>query len=152
MTFRTPTWALLAAAVLAVAAARTATAAPTEVEVIYLVAHAHNNHSEIHRRLAPVARALQTLGFTGYDFISDGKWTMSVGDSKSVKLEGDYTLQIQLDEIGDASIRLTVWLARPDGTDPAHINLRIKPNAAVVFGGTDYKGGKLVVPIRVRYP
>ena len=77
---------------------------------------------------------------------------MGAGDTRSVRLDSGYTLQIQLDEITDANARLTVFLSRPDKSDSARINLRIKPNAVVVFGGTDYQQGKLVVPIRVKYP
>ena len=142
----------LASLLLVCALALPAAAAPDEVEVIYLVAYAHNEDSEVDRKLAPVRRSLETLGFSGFRFISSGKWSMGAGDSRSVKLDSGYTLQIQLDEITDANARLTVWLTRPDKSDPARINLRIKPNAVVVFGGTDYEQGKLVVPIRVKYP
>ena len=57
-----------------------------------------------------------------------------------------------LDEIGEDSARLTVWMTRPNHDDPARIRIRINRNAATVIGGNDYKKGKLVVPIRVRYP
>ena len=137
---------------LAMAVATPSAAAPEQVDVIYLVAYAHNEDAEFDRRLAPVKSALQTLGFSGYAFVSTGKWSMGVGDSRSVNLDSGYTLQIHLDEIADEGARLTVWLTRPDKSDPARINLKIKPNAVVVFGGTDYKQGKLVVPIRVKYP
>ncbi len=140
------------ALLLACALALPAAAAPDQVDVIYLVAYAHNEDAEVDRKLAPVRKALETLGFSGFRYISSGKWSMEAGDSRSVNLESGYTLQIQLDEITDANARLTVWLTRPDKSDPARINLRIKPNAVVVFGGTDYEQGKLVVPIRVKYP
>ncbi len=149
----TPRWPLLLVPALLVAAlVRPALAAPDAVDVIYMVAYAHNEDGEFDRRLAPVRSSLQTLGFSGYGFVSTGKWSMSAGDSQSVKLDSGYTLQIQLDEITDTGARLTVWLTRPDKSDPARINLRIKPDAVVVFGGTNYKQGKLVVPIRVKYP
>jgi len=143
---------LAIAALLTCASCTPALAAPDRVDVIYLVAYAHNEDAEFDRKLAPVRSALETLGFSGYAFVSTGKWQMGVGDSQSVNLDSGYSLQIQLDSIADEGARLTVWLTRPDKSDPARINLKIKPNAVVVFGGTDYKKGKLVIPIRVKYP
>ena len=143
---------LAIAALLTCASCTPALAAPDRVDVIYLVAYAHNEDAEFDRKLAPVRSALETLGFSGYAFVSTGKWQMGVGDSQSVNLDSGYSLQIQLDSIADEGARLTVWLTRPDKSDPARINLKIKPNAVVVFGGSDYKKGKLVIPIRVKYP
>ncbi len=125
---------------------------PDQIQVVYMEAYAHNSDDEMDPRLRPMADALRMAGFTGYEFVSGGKWTVGEGDSNSVSLESGYTLQIRLDEIGEDSARLTVWMTRPDQTKPARISIRINRNAATVIGGNDYKKGKLVVPIRVRYP
>jgi hypothetical protein len=130
-----------------------ATAAPPDsVQVVFMEAYAHNLDDEMDPRLRPMADALRMAGFTGYEFVSGGKWTVGEGDSNTVTLESGYTLQIRLDEIGEDSARLTVWMTRPNHDDPARIRIRINRNAATVIGGNDYKKGKLVVPIRVRYP
>ena len=125
---------------------------PSEITVVFMEAYAHNTDSEMDPRLRQMADALRMAGFTGFQYISSGRWQMSEGDSNSVTLESGYTLQIRVDEIEEESTRLTVWMTRPGKSDPARIRIRINRNAATVIGGNDYLQGKLIVPIRVRYP
>jgi len=131
---------------------RAAAAPPSEITVVFMEAYAHNNDSEMDPRLKQMADALRMAGFTGFQYISSGRWDMREGDSKSVTLESGYTLQIRVDDIEEDATRLTVWMTRPGKSDPARIRIRINRNAATVIGGNDFRQGKLIVPIRVRYP
>lgn len=125
---------------------------PEEITVVFVEAYAHNLDEELDPRLKQMADVLRMAGFTGFRFISGGKWRMSEGDSRSVTLDSGYTLQIDIEEIAEDSTRLTVWMTRPGRTSPARLRIRINKDAATVIGGNDYLQGKLIVPIRVRYP
>ncbi len=127
-------------------------ASPDKIEIVYIVAYAHNDDAEMDSRLEPMAKALDALGFTGFDYADSGRWTLGRGESRSVTLRGGYTLQLTVDEIAAESCTITAYLARPDRKDPAKVTVQIRRNAVMMLGGVDYKNGKLVVPIRVKDP
>jgi hypothetical protein len=143
---------LLALAVLALLPALGAHAQPDRITVIYMEVYAHNQDAQLDPELRQMSDALSMTGYTGFQFISAGKHNMTAGDSFTVELESGYTLQIHLDDIDLENAGLTVWMTRPGRESPVKLKLRINRNAATVIGGNDLRKGKLVVPIRVRYP
>lgn len=145
-------WVVVSCVLAGVWLAPAVAAPPEQVEVIYMVAYAHNEDSDTDERLEPMKKSLDTLEFTGFDHLSSGRWSMANGDAKTVELEEGYKLQIKMVAIGaeEASVKITI--IKPDKSDPAVVTLSIRRNAAMMFGGTSFKKGKLVVPIRVRYP
>jgi uncharacterized membrane protein len=127
-------------------------AAPKQVEVIYMVAKVHNDSGEIDRKLGPFASSLLTMGYTGGDYLTSGKWTMKAGEAQEIGLESGHNIQIQLREVRAAEADITVYITRPSVTDPVKVELTIKANAAMIAAGMDFEGGKLAIPIRVKYP
>jgi len=125
---------------------------PEKVEVIYMVAYAHNDDSETDSRLEPMKKSLDTLEFTGFDLLKSGRFDMGKGIAETVPLEEDYKLQIKMVEIGEDAASVKVTIIKPDKSDPAIVTLSIQRDAAMMFGGTTFKQGKLVIPIRVKYP
>ncbi len=129
-----------------------AQAQPDRVQLIYMEVYAHNQDMELDPELRGMTDALAMTGYTGFRFISAGKKNMVPGDSFTVELESGYTLQIRLDDIALENVGLTVWMTRPGRENPVKLKLRINRNAATVIGGNNFRKGKLVVPVRVRYP
>ena len=127
-------------------------AAPAQIEVIYMVAKVHNDSEEVDRKLAPFAGSLLTMGYTGGDYITSGKWTMKAGEAQDIQLASGHNIQIQLKEIRAGEADIVVYIMRPSVTDPVKVELTIKANAAMIAAGMDYEGGKLAIPIRVKYP
>lgn len=157
-------WSITVALVIAVALAAVwtparaqdgtgaAAAAPARVEVIYMVAKVHNEDEDKDRRLGPFATSLDTMGFTGGDYITSGKLEMKAGEASDIDLASGHAVQIQLRAIRADAADITVYIQRPDRTDPVKVELTIKANAAMIAAGMDYQGGKLAIPIRVKYP
>ena len=127
-------------------------AAPKQIEIVYMVAKVHNDNENIDRKLAPFASSLLTMGYTGGTYLTSGKWAMKAGEAQQIELESGHIIQIQLREIRAAEVDITVYITRASVADPVKVELTIKANAAMIAAGMDFEGGKLAIPIRVKYP
>lgn len=120
------------------------------VQVHYLVVYASNDARRFDARLKPLEDSLRVLQFSGFDVLSDGQFPLRPGQARLVDLAGPETLEVTLADVDKERAKLRVRrMVR--GKPTSTTNLTIRRGGTFLYGGVRHKGGRLVVPIRVRY-
>lgn len=142
----------LAAPAVAVAQSREApieaqAAARADVEV--MVVHATND-GVVDPRLEKILRPLQSTRFTGFKLLTVEEARLVPGTDTTLTIVGDRRLKVELIELLDTTAKVRIRMFK-EGEKVLDTTMTIPQGKYVMLAGPNYKDGKLVIPIGVRF-
>lgn len=132
-------------------AAQTAQSRPAavgKVEVEVLVVHATDN-GQVDPQLVNLMQNFKRAGYTGFDLMSTEKASLATGKETVISLPGERRLRVTVLErtATQAKVRLRIM---KDGNKILDTTVSIPDGRYFMIAGPKYKGGALILPVRVK--
>lgn len=122
-------------------------AARADVEI--MVVHATND-GEVDPRLEKILRPLQSTRFTGFKLLTVEETKLVPGTDTTLTIVGDRRLKVELIELLDTTAKVRIRMFK-EGEKVLDTTMTIPQGKYVMLAGPNYKEGKLVIPIGVRF-
>ena len=114
-----------------------------DVEVVYA-----NHSNQVDPRVdgAGLKRQLASLGFTGFELLSNQTMSLSVGQDDSFNHEGNRKVTVSLLSKNPETVKMRIQWTK-DGNTQVDTTVSLPRGRAFVMGGTKYQDGKLVLVV-----
>lgn len=124
-------------------------AAAGKVEVKVRVIHATNS-GKVDPQLQDVMKQLRFLKYTGFRLLNTNTAQIAVGSDTTFQVVGGRRLKVQVLEKTPEHARLRIRMLK--GSERVlDTTVKIHRDRSFIIGGPNYQGGKLVLPVEVRY-
>ncbi len=114
------------------------------------VVHA-NNSGKVDPRLRNVVDNLKFTRFNGFALLDSNEVRLAPGQSTTFAVVGGRKVKVTLQERDARAAKVRVVMFNPQGKAVMDTTVKIHRNRAFMIAGPNYKDGKLVLPIAVRY-
>lgn len=131
-------------------AAQPVRATANRVGVEIMVVHATTSPKPVDPRLKDIMKQLQFTNFKGFKLLNEQDAQLADGGDVAVNVAGGRKLKVQLLSHNDASAKLRIRMFK-EGNKILDTTVNIRRNKAFLIGGPNFQGGKLVLPITVKY-
>lgn len=114
------------------------------------VIHA-NNSGKVDPALQGVYENLKYTRFSGFSLLDTNDAKLSPGQDATFSVAGGRKITVSIVSRDSRAAKVRVKMFNPEGKSVMDTTVSIHRNRAFIIAGPDYKGGKLVLPLSVRY-
>lgn len=123
----------------------------SRVKVEMLVVQASNKCDRVDAALQPVLKHVRHLDFSCYQLLEQHAPMLALGQETTFSIAGSkLKAKVKLIDKNDEAARIQIRLQRGD-TKVMEVTAQVNRDRFFVVGGPNHDGGRLIIPITVKY-